>query len=576
MVKKDIFLNYLKLGISVIPCGKNKKPIIHEWVGYQQRQATPEEVNQWFKDGDVPGIAMVTGKVSGLCIVDVDCSTNGKDISCIKYNKTLNTLLGLVDKNIKYIVSKTPRGGQHWWFKIPDSLPRNKQNFLDQADFRGEGGYAMLPPSVAWDKDLYDKGIYKEGSYKFDTKFESLAEAINQLDVLPPEIEKLLSTRPITSSTNEDTGQQMSTSYFMEGQRDSDLFRTAMALLDGNAPESLVREVIHRLALSCGFSDIEARVKVQSAVKREERKHLNLAEEVREWVFNTTGYFLTTDIYRSLLITNRTEMQNVSAILRRMAIAGLIDKDPKTNGKWRRKDEEEEVMDIDAELPEAVDVWMPCNLHKICGVNPKNIVMFAGVPSTGKTAWLLNIARHNSDVVYFNSEMDNNELQRRLMAFPGGKDQFRKVRFVQRYDNFADLIRPDGVNIIDYLEIYENHYEIARFIKEIHQKLDRGIAIIAIQKDPKKDFGVGGSSTLHKARIYLNFDQGKEYCTAKIIKGKHWKAGFNPYGAELNYWVTHDGSCIRARSEWLKDGEKIYESGTEHLEWDDSADWMQQ
>jgi len=41
-------------------------------------------------------------------------------------------------------------------------------------------------------------------------------------------------------------------------------------------------------------------------------------------------------------------------------------------------------------------------------------MVIAGVSNTGKTAWLLNIARNNKNVYYFNSEMEIGELKEKL------------------------------------------------------------------------------------------------------------------------------------------------------------------
>lgn len=40
-------LQYLGKGLSVIPCGKDKAPLI-KWLSYQQKRATEEEINAWW------------------------------------------------------------------------------------------------------------------------------------------------------------------------------------------------------------------------------------------------------------------------------------------------------------------------------------------------------------------------------------------------------------------------------------------------------------------------------------------------------------------------------------------------
>jgi len=55
----------------------------------------------------------------------------------------------------------------------------------------------------------------------------------------------------------------------------------------------------------------------------------------------------------------------------------------------------------------------------------------------------------------------------------------------ERSSNFADVIRPNCINIIDYMELSGDFYMVAEYLRQLHDKLDGGIAIVALQKDPK-------------------------------------------------------------------------------------------
>jgi hypothetical protein len=557
IVKKETFLKYLEIGISVFPCDKYKKPVIKSWLDYQKRLATVEEVNEWYRTHkNIDAIAMCTGYLSGVCVVDID---NVFD-PCINNNidNTINVLLEScghkTEKTLKKITSFTPRGGQHWWFKTPEVAPSNSTNSKHHVDIRGEGGYVLLPPSIAYDKTMLKKQKYVEGKYTFEKEITSLSEAIKSLEELPSGILKFLSTSSSKLSTEVHKRGNMSTavhSFFKDGQRDNDLFKVGMSLIDGNCNVDLARECIKRLALSCGFDEAESQVKVDSALKREGRKHENLTEEIREWVMSTDGLFLSTDVHRCLQLSTRQEMKNCAEALRRLVDKGILEKDKKQNGKWRKKDVDETVMDLNQEILPTVDIWLPCNLHNIASLRPKNIMVIAGVSNTGKTAWLLNIARNNKNVYYFNSEMEIGELKEKLSSFEGGIKYFNHVTFLERSSNFSDVIRPDAINIIDFLEIHEEHYKMGLLIKEIHDRLGKGVCIIAIQKDKNKDFGVGGVSTLEKARLYINLDNEGSYQKAKIIKAKIIKDRTrNPNQAEMNYWITKGGTKIEPKSQW--------------------------
>lgn len=133
MISYSIALSYLKRGWSVIPVnlvldnsGKvQKKPMI-AWREYQERLPTDEELHQWFDDGRVNAIGVVTGKISHIVVVDIDQSE-------ILFTSPL--------------MSKTISGGTHAFFRWTEEL-RNDAGIADKpVDFRGDGGFAVLPPS---------------------------------------------------------------------------------------------------------------------------------------------------------------------------------------------------------------------------------------------------------------------------------------------------------------------------------------------------------------------------------------------------------------------------------------------
>jgi hypothetical protein len=149
---------------------------------------------------------------------------------------------------------------------------------------------------------------------------------------------------------------------------------------------------------------------------------------------------------------------------------------------------------------------------------------------------------------YFSSEMGPVELKERLSKFENPLSDFKKVKWLERSGNFADVIKPDEVNVIDFLEMTDNFYLVAQYIKEIFDKLTTGIAIIAIQKNPGQTLGLGGGRSIEKARLYLSMDSGR----LKIEKGKNWaNQTINPNGWELTFKLLHGCKFIIQR-DWFK------------------------
>jgi hypothetical protein len=212
---------------------------------------------------------------------------------------------------------------------------------------------------------------------------------------------------------------------------------------------------------------------------------------------------------------------------------GFVERHPSKNGWYRMVDTQCEEIDFLNTTGDALDIRYPFQIEKYVKTQEKNIIIDAGEPNSGKTAFELNFAEMNMDkheVHYFSSEMGALELKDRLLKFNRPLDSWR-VKFKERASNFADVIVPNAINIIDFLEVHDEFYKIGGLIKDIYDKLTTGIAVIAIQKNRGTDFGLGGMRSLEKARLYLAMEPGK----IRIVKGKNWASQVNPNGLECGF-----------------------------------------
>lgn len=113
--------------VSCMPVGKDKRPLLQSWKELQTRLPTDEELVQWFS-GDA-NIAIITGKISNLSVVDVDPRHGG-------------TTKGLPPT----LIAKTQGGGWHYYYRYLDGL-QNKAGVREGVDIRSDGGYVIAPPS---------------------------------------------------------------------------------------------------------------------------------------------------------------------------------------------------------------------------------------------------------------------------------------------------------------------------------------------------------------------------------------------------------------------------------------------
>lgn len=138
-------LDYAARGYSVIPVGRDKKPLISEWKPYQERRATAEEIRAWFSRFPAASIAIITGQISGIVVIDVE-----------EGGKTTNLPAT--------VMSRTGGGGYHFYYKHPGSPVKNKVRLRDKTDIRGDGGYAVAPPSLHKSGRRYEWAVSPEQS----------------------------------------------------------------------------------------------------------------------------------------------------------------------------------------------------------------------------------------------------------------------------------------------------------------------------------------------------------------------------------------------------------------------------
>ena len=128
---------YLARGWSVIPI-VGKLPALPSWKEFQSRVPSSGEVTSWFTSNQKPptGLAIVTGRVSGLVVVDCDTIADAH-----YWNANFpNTPLAV----------ETGGGGFHFYYEMSmASEVRNRAGiFRRRIDIRGEGGYIVAPPSI--------------------------------------------------------------------------------------------------------------------------------------------------------------------------------------------------------------------------------------------------------------------------------------------------------------------------------------------------------------------------------------------------------------------------------------------
>ena len=309
-----------------------------------------------------------------------------------------------------------------------------------------------------------------------------------------------------------------------------------------------------RVAAKLG-KDKDIQVAIDEALGEVNAKK-NWHQEIKEWVAVTTGYFSVTSCYIELQAVTKQEKGAVRIALMRLKGEGMIESHLTKNGLYRRIERDCEIMNWQNAPTEEIPLKFPLGIEEYVKIYPKSIIMVAGKSDAGKSGFLLEFARLNMDkheIHFFINEAGDSELAVRLGLFRDIKKEDWKCTFWDREDNFADVIKPNTINLIDYLDVTEDFANIGTYIKDIHNKLDRGIALIAIQKNPKQysfkagkyidvDLGIGGAKSIGKSRLYLSRDDG----IIKIVKAKNRRGKESPNGMTRTFRIYdgHDFSDV--------------------------------
>ena len=125
---------YARMGLKVLPCRKDKSPATNN--GVNGATLDPKLIQFLFDDAEAVGIA----GGDGLLIIDEDRPGAVHE---------LEERFGDLPMTVE---AKTPRGGRHLYFRLPEGLePKSTTSCIAQGiDTKGRGGYCVAPPSPGY------------------------------------------------------------------------------------------------------------------------------------------------------------------------------------------------------------------------------------------------------------------------------------------------------------------------------------------------------------------------------------------------------------------------------------------
>lgn len=114
----DWALRYLEHGWNALPVWpKGKFPCVSGWRQHQHRRASPDEIQAWFSGRPYAGVGIVTGKISGIVVLDVNGPVG--DASLHKLTETMPPT----------VIAQSGKG-LHYLFPAPWNIPTQSRRSL--------------------------------------------------------------------------------------------------------------------------------------------------------------------------------------------------------------------------------------------------------------------------------------------------------------------------------------------------------------------------------------------------------------------------------------------------------------
>jgi hypothetical protein len=131
----DAALHYAERGYPVFPCSPNSKVPFARTNGSKDATTDEATIRRWWESAPTANVAIATGSVSGLYVVDVDVPSS--------------EVMPLLPTTW---TARTRGGGWHYVYACAEPLPNTNKKAPNavhaDADTRGEGGYILVFPSV--------------------------------------------------------------------------------------------------------------------------------------------------------------------------------------------------------------------------------------------------------------------------------------------------------------------------------------------------------------------------------------------------------------------------------------------
>ncbi|SDS83535.1 bifunctional DNA primase/polymerase [Microterricola viridarii] len=277
MPSLDAALAFARAGIRIFPCASGgKRPLTH--AGFHDASRDVAQVRSWWTRWPAANLGLPTGSASGIEVVDIDVADAGSGF--VTFERA--SAAGMVAGELARV--RTPSGGLHVYFPaLPSHPQRCWQSAVAHIDFRGEGGYVVVPPSALVTNNgrvaYRVVSLFSSGSTSVDAAaLRDFIDPGHSRSEPPPDGAAAAAPAP--------TRLARWIANLHEGERNSGLFWAACRLLEAGSRPAEVEAALAPAAASAGLSEREIRTTIHSANRQSVR--MPLGSTAATWSYPVT------------------------------------------------------------------------------------------------------------------------------------------------------------------------------------------------------------------------------------------------------------------------------------------------
>lgn len=244
------------LGVPVFPVrSDSKRPVTRH--GFHDASTDTDQIEAWWSSIPNASPAIPTGQASGVVVVDVDVHgrVNGYEAATRTWQAGL--LSGWE------LMVRTPSGGMHLYYPVIDAAEqRSWQSASSSIDFRGDGGYIIIPPSARMIGNHLEQYAVERVNYGLTRSLD----AAQLREFLEPRLDR--TRHPATGDRGMDVGRLAAwVSRLQEGERNHGLFWAACKMAENDIPSDTALDVLAAAGGSAGLAEREILTTVRSAYR---------------------------------------------------------------------------------------------------------------------------------------------------------------------------------------------------------------------------------------------------------------------------------------------------------------------